>query len=416
MKLSLAFIALFISSLSLSQQDYETLPPDFIKTIEFYGSNDEFSGTPIVARGESLILKFDDLRAAENDYYYEIEHYNFDWTPSILSKNEVLEGFDNIRLFNFRNSFTTLQPYTHYELRLPNTNTRQLKVSGNYMLKIFNDTRQIIFSRKFIVYENLVNVDLTIRRSRELDFIDKKQVINFEIGRDNFIFRNPEQTVKTVVVQNNDFSTAIYGLKPQFVQGNILIYRYNDESSFWGGNEYLNFDNKDIRQGTLRIERIELLDIYNSYLYRNFVRDGREYTFNPDINGAFRINTVQGDDLDIESEYAKVHFSLSNYKDLEGGEVHLYGRFNNFVLDDSTLMTMDESKAMLTNQLILKQGFYNFKYIYLNPNGNFDGGFISGDHDETENDYEILVYYRDIGARFDKVIGVGNGSSRNIIN
>ena len=416
MKLSLAFIALFISSLSLSQQDYETLPPDFIKTIEFYGSNDEFSGTPIVARGESLILKFDDLRAAENDYYYEIEHYNFDWTPSILSKNEVLEGFDNIRLFNFRNSFTTLQPYTHYELRLPNTNTRQLKVSGNYMLKIFNDTRQIIFSRKFIVYENLVNVDLTIRRSRELDFIDKKQVINFEIGRDNFIFRNPEQTVKTVVVQNNDFSTAIYGLKPQFVQGNILVYRYNDESSFWGGNEYLNFDNKDIRQGTLRIERIELLDIYNSYLYRNFVRDGREYTFNPDINGAFRINTVQGDDLDIESEYAKVHFSLSNYKDLEGGEVHLYGRFNNFVLDDSTLMTMDESKAMLTNQLILKQGFYNFKYIYLNPNGNFDGGFISGDHDETENDYEILVYYRDIGARFDKVIGVGNGSSRNIIN
>jgi hypothetical protein len=416
MKLSLAFIALFISSLSLSQQDYETLPPDFIKTIEFYGSNDEFSGTPIVARGENLILKFDDLRAAENDYYYEIEHYNFDWTPSILSKNEVLEGFDNIRLFNFRNSFTTLQPYTHYELRLPNTNTRQLKVSGNYILKIFNDARQIIFSRKFIVYENLVNVDLTIRRSRELDFIDKKQVINFEIGRDNFIFRNPEQTVKTVVVQNNDFSTAIYGLKPQFVQGNILVYRYNDESAFWGSNEYLNFDNKDIRQGTLRIERIELLDIYNSYLYRNFVRDGREYTFNPDINGAFRINTVQGNDLNIESEYAKVHFSLRNYKDLKGGEVHLYGRFNNFVLDDSTLMIMDKSRTILTNELILKQGFYNFKYIYLDTNGNFDGGFISGDHDETENDYQVLVYYRDIGARFDKVIGVGKGNSRNITN
>ncbi|PKG41630.1 DUF5103 domain-containing protein [Psychroflexus sp. MES1-P1E] len=416
MKLSLVFIAMFINFLSHSQQDYETLPPDFIKTIEFFGSSEEFSGTPIISRGESLILKFDDLRAAENDYYYEIEHYNFDWTPSILSKNEVLEGFDNIRLFNFRNSFTTLQPYTHYELRLPNTNTRQLKVSGNYMLKIFNADRQIIFSRKFIVYENLVNVDLTIRRSRELDYIDKKQVVNFEIGRDNFIFRNPEQTVKTVVIQNNDFNTAIYDLKPQFVQGNTLVYRYNDESAFWGGNEYLNFDNKDIRQGTLRIERIELLDIYNSYLYRNFVRDGREYTFNPDINGAFRINTVQGDDLDIESEYAKVHFSLDNYKDLEGGEIHLYGRFNNYALDDSTLMTIDESRSMLTNELILKQGFYNFKYIYLNTKGNFDGGFISGDHDETENDYQILVYYRDIGARFDKVIGIGNGTSRNIIN
>jgi hypothetical protein len=71
---------------------------------------------------------------------------------------------------------------------------------------------------------------------------------------------------------------------------------------------------------------------------------------------------------------------------------------------------------MLTNEMILKQGFYNFKYIYLDASGNFDGGFISGDHDETENDYQILVYYRDIGARFDKVIGIGNGNSRNIIN
>jgi hypothetical protein len=361
-------------------------------------------------------LNFDDLRASENDYYYEIEHYNFDWTPSKLSKNEFLEGFDNIRLFNFRNSFTTLQPYTHYELKLPNKNTRQLKVSGNYMLKIINADRQIIFSRKFIVYESLVNVNLTIRRTRELQYINQKQVVNFEIGRDDFIFRNPEQTVKTVVVQNNDFNTAIYNLQPQFVQGNKLVYRYDQESAFWGGNEYLNFDNKDIRQGTLRIDRVELLDVYNSYLYPNFVRDGREYTFNPDINGAFKINTVQGEDLDIESEYAKVHFSLKNYKDLEAGEIHLYGRFNNYVLDDSTLMTAGGSKSMLTNELILKQGFYNFKYVYLDSDGNFDGGFISGDYDVTENEYQVLVYYRDIGARYDKVIGTGFGNSKNIIN
>jgi hypothetical protein len=416
-KFILLILITFTSSSIKGQEVYETLPPDFIKTIEFFGSSDEFSGTPIISINETLNLKFDDLTAAENDYYYEIEHYNFDWTPSKLSKNEYLEGFDNIRLFNFVNSFTTLQPYTHYELSFPNENTRGFKVSGNYMLKIFNSNKELLFSRKFIVFENLVNVDITLRRSRNLTYLDKKQVVNFEVGRDDFIFRNPEQTVNTVVVQNNDFNTAIYDLKPQFTQGNRLIYRYDEESSFWGGNEYLNFDNKDIRQGTLRIERVELDDLYNSFLYPNFVRAGNVYTFYPDINGAFRINTIQGNDIDIESEYAKVHFTLQNSKNLENGEIHLYGRFNNYVLDDSTLMKPLESQPnILTNELLLKQGFYNYKYVFLDKNGNFKEGFISGNHDVTENDYQVIVYYRDIGARFDRVIGTGFGNSENIIN
>jgi len=416
-KFILLILITFTSSSIKGQEVYETLPPDFIKTIEFFGSSDEFSGTPIISINETLNLKFDDLTAAENDYYYEIEHYNFDWTPSKLSKNEYLEGFDNIRLFNFVNSFTTLQPYTHYELSFPNENTRGFKVSGNYMLKIFNSNKELLFSRKFIVFENLVNVDITLRRSRNLTYLDKKQVVNFEVGRDDFIFRNPEQTVNTVVVQNNDFNTAIYDLKPQFTQGNRLIYRYDEESSFWGGNEYFNFDNKDIRQGTLRIERVELDDLYNSFLYPNFLRAGNVYTFYPDINGAFRINTIQGDDIDIESEYAKVHFTLQNSKDLENGEIHLYGRFNNYVLDDSTLMKPLESQPnILTNELLLKQGFYNYKYVFLDKNGNFKEGFISGNHDVTENDYQVIVYYRDIGARFDRVIGTGFGNSENIIN
>lgn len=409
------FLYFSLISFICYSQEYETLPPDFIKTIEFYG-NSEFSGTPVISLNGSLVLKFDDLTASESDYYYEIQHYNFDWTPSDLAKNEFIEGFDDIRLFNFTNSFTTLQPYTHHELKLPNSNTRKFKVSGNYMLKIFNNQDEIIFSRKFIVYENLVDVAVTVKRSRELNYVTEKQVVNFEVGRDSFIFRNPDKTVKTVVVQNNDFNTAIYDLKPQFTQGNKLIYKYDQESSFWGGNEYLNFDNKDIRAGTLRIERVDLQDLYHSYLYPNFVREDRPYTYNPDINGAFRINTVQGEDLDTESEYAWVHFYLESYKNLEGGELHLYGRFNNYVLDDTTLMTFNEDKNLYENKLLLKQGFYNFKYVYLDKNGNFNEGFISGNHDETENDYMVLVYYRDIGARFDKVIGIGRANGRNIIN
>ena len=65
--------------------------------------------------------------------------------------------------------------------------------------------------------------------------------------------------------------------------------------------------------------------------------------------------------------------------------------------------------------LLLKQGFYNYKYVskakdFLNKNN------ISGSHALTENEYLVLVYYRDIGGKFDKLIGVGKTNSFNLKN
>ena len=126
--------------------------------------------------------------------------------------------------------------------------------------------------RKFIVVNNEVKVKMSVLEDRRLDYANQKQVINFEIGQDDFFFKNPKQSVKVVLIKNNDFSNGIYDLKPQYNQGNTLIYRYNDESSFWGGNEYRNFDTKDIRLGTSQIRRVELTDIYNSNLFKDYDR------------------------------------------------------------------------------------------------------------------------------------------------
>jgi len=396
-------------------QEYETLPPDYIKTIEFTSDSD-LSGTPIVRFGQSLKLTFDDTRALVEDFYYTVEHFDYDWTPSKLAKNEYIEGFDNLRILDFKNSLTTLQPYTHYELRIPNQNVRQLKVSGNYMLKIFNSDRQLVFSRKFIVYESLVDVRGVIRRSRDLKEIGKKQLLEYNVGKPGFIFINPEETVNTVVIQNNDFMGAKYDIKPLMFSGNRLVFNHPKKTEFYGGNEFLFFDNRDIRVAGLNIDYVELFDLYHTYLRRNFVRENREYTFNPDINGSFRINTVQGSDENRESEYAVVHFSLSCPKDLNGGELHVYGRFNNYNLTDETHLIYNKKTGLYETSILLKQGFYNYKFVYLSPEGDFDEHFISGSYDITENDYVVLVYYRKPGARFDSIIGVGSFNSRNIIN
>ena len=411
------FLILFACSFCLFGQNFEVIPPHYIKTIQLLSSENEFNGTPIIKLGSGFTLSFDDIRAAEEDYYYIIEHFNYDWTPSKLSKNEYLEGFDNQRIFDYTNSFNTLQSYSHYELQIPNENIRAIKESGNYMLKILNYNGDVIFSRKFIVYENLAKVPTEIRRSRDLEFVREKQVVYFSVESENLIFRNPNQTINATIIQNNDLNEAIYGLKPQYTSGNNLIYRYDQEASFWGGNEYRFFDNSDIRLASQGIDRIELGDkLYNTYLRPHQPRDQQKYRFNPDINGGFKINTQQGADPRREAEYAWIHFRLNDTKRTQAGEFHLYGRFNNYILDDNTHLVFNEASGLYETKLLLKQGFYNFKYVYLGPDGEFDTGYVSGNHDITENEYTILIYYRDIGARFDRLVGVGSANSRNIIN
>jgi hypothetical protein len=415
MRLLILFFQL--NSLLLMGQVYETLPPEHIKTVIFKGSNQKVPGRPIIPLNGSLVLKFDDLRAKVADYYYEIEHYNFDWTKSVLAQNEFLEGFDNLRLRNFSNSITTLQSFTHYQLNIPNKDTRGLKKSGNYLLKIYNASKELIFSRKFMVYKDLVDVPMTIRRTRKIDNLDQQQVVNFRVGRKDFIFRQPQKTVKTIVVQNRDFFEAKYDLKPQFVNGNELVYRYDQKAAFMGSNEYLFFDNKSIRISNLQIREIRMgKHLYNTYLRTDFPRYNKSYTYNPDVNGSFRVNTQRGDKIDRMADYARVNFSFSPTRDIRKGEIHLYGRFNNYVIDDSTMLTYNESSGIYENSLILKQGFYNYKYVYLDKDGKMDGSYFSGSHDETENNYMVLVYYRDLGARFDRLIGIGKANSRNIVN
>lgn len=414
----LPFLLLLLLSSGLSgQAEYETEPPEYIRSIVFKtdGENrdDQF---PILKPGEAFTLSFDDLRARESDYYYRIIHCNADWTPSDLLKSQFLEGVDNQRIMDYRNSVTTLQPYSHYDLTLPNSRTR-LKLSGNYMLKIFNSNDELVFSRRFVIYKDMVSVGVVLKRARKLDVIDQKQVVHFTINTNGQTLVNPQQEVKVVILQNHNWNTAITGIKPQFFSGNQLIYKYDEETAFDGGNEYLYFDNKEIRALTNTIAGTELLDLYNTYLFTNTVDTDKPYTYYPDINGDFEIRTLDGNDRDndTEADYADVHFSLEYSPELGLNEVYVYGKFNNYQLDPRNKMTLDNSGNKLKAKIRLKQGFYNYKFVMAGPEG-IDHTTISGNHFETENNYLVLVYYRNFGDMYDSLIGIGSGTSVNISN
>ena len=399
-----------------SQIEKELNPPEYIKTISFTTNNENYStNLPIIKLGEKFTLDFDVLNNQEEDYYYTIDQLNFDWSKSQLIKSEYLRGFDNIKIQNYKTSFNTYQTYSHYKLKIPNQDVRITK-SGNYILKIYDEYGDIAFSRKFIVYESITTVPTQIKRLRNLKYIHTKQSVSFQINPVTIQLNNPKNTVKTLIIQNNNLSTSIGNLKAQYTIGSKLIFNYDEESSFWSGNEYLFFENKEVRSSNLNIRTFNLFDIYHNYLFTDYPRFNNSYTYNPDINGGFLTTALNADDIDIEADYVNIHFYLKNGTPRPGESIYIIGAFNNYSMGSEYRMTYNRSSDSHELMLKLKQGFYNYKHILVNEYDEINQGGVSGNYDETENDYKVLIYYRGYGYRYDRVIGMGQASSINITN
>ena len=406
--------ALFLSFKFIFSQ---SINPDHVKSISFQKQNEnKYSNLFVGTINERFSLSFDILSGLEHDLYYVIEHCDFNWEKSQLIKSEYIQGFDDVKIDNYSSSFNTYQIYTNYNISFPNSNT-SFKKSGNYIIKIVDEYGDEIFRRKFILYENLVTVQTEIKRSREIEFINEKQVVNFEINPINIQLNNPGKTVKVKVFKNNELNYSVDNIKPQYNMGRKLIYKYDKELSFWGGNEYLFFENKFVRNTSINIRGFDLEDIYSNFLFEDFSRKNRKYTFNPDINGGFLFNVNNSSNAEFEADYVKIHFYLQKPQAFDSGnKIYVVGDFNNYQISDEYLMDYNSRNNLFELVLKLKQGFYNYKYIAVNQEKKIIHGEISGNFDETENEYNVIVYYRNYGERFDRVVGVGKGLSQYITN
>ena len=409
-------MALFYFTLATAQVENEIVPPYNIKTVSFVQNKQNV--VPIFQLGDAFELQFDDLYGTDASYFYEIVHCDYDWKPSEIQKQDYLQGFDNQRVQESSSSFNCLQIYTHYRLSFPNSTT-QLKISGNYMLKILNEDKEVIFSRKFIVFEDLATVPIQIKRARTVTNLDSKHNLEFTIKSNVINFQNPLKNIKTVLLQNGKFNNAISNIKPQFTIGNDLVYKYDTPTQFWAGNEFLYFDNKEIRVASNTISRVDSQkDIYSSYLFTNEARANSNYYNNQDVNGNFVIRRLFAENSDIEADYAWVYFSLSAplFRSSDGA-IYVTGMFNNYALTTENKMEYNPEKAIYEKAILIKQGFTNFEYLAVKPNGSIDSeNAIDGNFFQTENEYTVLVYYKEDTDRYTRIIGKGTASSLNIIN
>jgi hypothetical protein len=362
----------------------------------------------IVPLGTVLELSFDDLDADSKDYEYRIEHMTHDWEKSRLLSSQFIDGFDENSILDITNSFNTFQSYTHYSVQIPNVNTIITK-SGNYLLSILNDDDEIIFTRRFVLYENAATIGVAVSRSRNAKTLNTQQTVEFTVNHPNLRINNPAQEVNVVLLKNENWNEKITDLQPTFFAQNQLKYTYTNKTNFWAGNEYLNFDSKFVRNRSINVVKIEMEDIFHHYLYPYTYNEYREYRFNPDINGQFVIRTLEGNDSNTEADYAMMHFTLFADEPFLDKDVYVYGAFNNFEIEEDAKLTYDFNDNSYKGNLLFKQGFYNYTFATVNKYNEVNTNDVNGTFFQTENEYTVITYFKPFGGLYDRVIGIGIG-------
>ena len=261
------------------------------------------------------------------------------------------------------------------------------------------------------MYNKKADINVNVFRLQNMKYFQTHQSVHFSIIPRSIIFREPEKRIKITILKNYQWDSQIKNLKPQYKINSKLEYKYDTESKFEGGNEYLFFDTKEIRSTNQNISYVNRAELYETYLKIDNDRNYSNYSYNQDINGDFEIRTLNGgQNSKTEADYTWVHFSLASDLNFDENSIYIYGKFNNYGLTERNKMYYNPSMELYEGVLLLKQGFYNYKYIS-KTNESIKKTNISGSHAVTENDYLVLVYYRDIGSKFDELIGVGKTNS-----
>lgn len=404
---SLLFLPLGCTELRAQQT---TVYAPGIHTVQVI-ANGDYLLPPIIQLGkeESIEISFDRLTHEYRRFRYTLTHCNADNTPSELTTTEYMDGFEENIIDNYAVSMGTTLPYTHYRLTIPNEDV-SIKLSGNYRLTVFEETgdNNLILTTYFQILEPQVSISAQVSSDTDIDRNSSHQQLRFSINHRGYRIQNPRQELKVRILQNGyPHPSGDKNLQPDYIGADEVSYRHNPSLIFPAGNEFRRFEMVHTRYGGIGVSNIRYYaPYYHVQLFPDIPRT-HSYRYDADVNGRFLVRNSEADDARTEADYFFVHFTFNPEDKLLPGKIYLQGAFTgNGIKEDNCLTYNPETKAYEAAQL-LKQGAYNYRYVYTNPETKqLSWSLTEGNFHETENDYLILVYHRPVGVRYDKLIGM----------
>ena len=365
--------------------------------------NGEWERPPVVdmASGEPIEFSFDEMSHRYHRFTYHITHCNAQWEPSDLIESDYLDGFNDQPVDDWQNSLNTTFDYTHYCLTIPN-NEVTLKLSGNYIISIREEGHEVA-SFRFCVAENCHYLSAKVSGNTDIDTHNSHQQLDMTVNYGSLSVIDPEKELYTVIMQNRRSDNAVINPKPTYDAGNRLTYEHCRELIFPAGNEFRRFEIVNLYDYFRNVERISFHD---PFYHATLIQDTRHhaYAFDNDHNGRFLIRYNQAGNSDTEADYLFVHFSLAS-EQLPGGNLYVAGDFTGGNIAEKYQMEYNEREKAYEATILLKMGAYDYQYLWV-PDGETKGQTkpTEGDWYETKNEYLVLLYYRQRGSRYDRLI------------
>jgi hypothetical protein len=383
--------------LSLSDFAYEPQ----IRTIQLTPEGQPLEPAVMQFGQPPLLLQFDDLTTDRDSYYARIIHCQYDWTKSDLQDLDFMNDYNEFPINDSEFSIDTHIPYVHYWWQLPT-----VKIPGNYVVAVYRggDRSDLILTKRFIVYDNQISFKNNGNVIGPSSLANVNQQINFTISYDNLNIPNPLLDIHVVIRQNGRWDNLALDLRPTFIREieKELEYRFFDESQmFRGGNEFRFFDLRSLNNPGQNVGTVSKAQKpYEVFIATDKPRTHQAYGQYNDLDGGFIIDNYDYRDLAF-TNYAEVTFSLASPP--VDGDVYVTGGFTYWNLLPENLMKYDADRKLYTSRILLKQGWYDYQYLVKSkslPTYEFEGS-----HFETENYYEIFVYYKPYQPRADVLIG-----------
>ncbi len=375
-----------VRTLTLTVNDDPTLPPYL-----------PFGGR------QHLVIEWDEMSHNYKRYVYHIDHCDWDWQPTDgIFESDFLEGLNDQLIEDYEKSFNTTQIYTHYRLRIPDKQLR-LRLSGNYRVRIYEedadrDEDLPVLEARFCIFENAAGIVAQLSSNTDIDFNRSHQQMTLSVGFGTLQVYDPQRELKVIVMQNRRWDSRIENLVPNVRRANGIDYTHNRQLIFPGGSEYHRFEILDVHRTATGVERIEWFEpYYHATLFAE--KPVHAYSYIEDQNGVYVLRSSDDYDDATTAEYIIVHFFLQSPR-LQGGDVYVSGRWTGQTFNPDCRMEYDDINQEYHAAILLKQGYYSYEFVQQ------DGltARTMGSFYETENEYQVLVYYRGQGARYDRLV------------